>query len=153
MQGPETGAALSPVVNSNRKTEADIRASGIGWVIGRNGIYIEPDIGYIDSYRKAGEIANCAGDGRCGYTTRGELAVAYALILAEPQHHCQTYNLHGTLITKTDLPAYMNRAFGTDLTFRTMSVEDYRTATRLSHRHLAGAGTVPFDHMGADPGH
>ncbi|WP_281992715.1 SDR family oxidoreductase [Sulfitobacter geojensis] len=126
VQGPETGTAFSPVVDSNRKTEADIRASGMDWVIGRNGIYIEPDIEYIDSYRKTGEIANCAGDGRCGYTTRGELAVAYAHMLTAPQHLGQTYNLHGTPITQAELATYMNRAFHTDLKFRSMSVEDYR---------------------------
>jgi NAD(P)H dehydrogenase (quinone) len=58
------------VVQSNRQTEADVRASGLAWVIGRNGIYIEPDVEYIDRYRAAGAVANCAGDGRCGYTTR-----------------------------------------------------------------------------------
>lgn len=126
VQGAENGTAFSPVVDSNRQTEADIRASGMDWVIGRNGIYIEPDIEYIDSYRKAGEIANCAGNGRCGYTTRGELAVAYAHMLTAPQHLGQTYNLNGTPITQAELAAHMNRAFGTDLTFRTMSVEDYR---------------------------
>lgn len=126
VQGAENGTAFSPVVDSNRQTEADIRASGMDWVIGRNGIYIEPDIEYIDSYRKAGEIANCAGNGRCGYTTRGELAVAYAHMLTAPQHLGQIYNLHGTPITQAELATYMNRAFGTDLTFRTMSVEDYR---------------------------
>ncbi|MEP3329621.1 SDR family oxidoreductase [Sedimentitalea sp.] len=126
VQGAETGTAFSPVVDSNRQTEADIRNSGMDWVIGRNGIYIEPDIEYIDSYRKAGEIANCAGKGRCGYTTRGELAVAYAHMLTEPQHVGQIYNLHGTPITQAELAEYMNQAFGTDMVFRPMSVEDYR---------------------------
>ncbi|MGP6085472.1 SDR family oxidoreductase [Antarctobacter jejuensis] len=126
VQGPDSGTAFSPVVDSNRQTEADIRSSGMDWVIGRNGIYIEPDIEYIDSYRKAGEIANCAGEGRCGYTTRGELAAAYAHMLTEPQHVGQTYNLHGTPITQAELADLMNNAFGTDLVFRPMSVDDYR---------------------------
>ncbi|WP_272010407.1 NAD(P)H-binding protein [Roseovarius sp. ZX-A-9] len=59
--GPEEGTAFSPVVQSNRQTEADIRASGLDWAIGRNGIYIEPDIEYIDTYKARGEIANSAG--------------------------------------------------------------------------------------------
>ncbi len=126
VQGAESGTAFSPVVDSNRQTEADVRASGMDWVIGRNGIYIEPDLEYIESYRKTGEIANCAGDGRCGYTARSELAVAYAHMLTEPQHVGQTYNLHGTPITQAELAAHMNHAFSTDLTYRPMSVEDYR---------------------------
>ena len=81
VQGAEEGTAFSPVIQSNRQTEADIRESGLDWVIGRNGIYIEPDVEYIENYRKAGQIANCAGEGRCGYTTRPELAYAYAKML------------------------------------------------------------------------
>ncbi|MCR8724723.1 SDR family oxidoreductase [Frigidibacter sp. ROC022] len=126
VQGAEEGTSFSPVIQSNRQTEADIRASGLDWVIGRNGIYIEPDIEYIDSYRKAGEIANCAGEGRCGYTTRPELAQAYAGMLTGTAHNGRTYNLHGTALTQTELAGYLNRAFGTDLRYRAMSVESFR---------------------------
>lgn len=126
VQGAEEGTSFSPVIQSNRQTEADIRASGLDWVIGRNGIYIEPDIEYIDSYRKAGEIANCAGHGRCGYTTRSELAQAYAHMLTEPRHNGHTYNLHGETLTQAELAAHINRAFGTTLDYREMSVEDFK---------------------------
>ncbi len=34
----EKDTPFSPVVQSNRQTEADIRASGLDWAIGRNGI-------------------------------------------------------------------------------------------------------------------
>ncbi len=78
VQGAEEDTAFSPIVQSNRQTEQDIRGSGLDWVIGRNGIYIEPDIEYIEAYKKTGGISNCAGEGRCGYTTRPELAYAYA---------------------------------------------------------------------------
>lgn len=81
IQGTEAGTAFSPVVQSNRQTEADLCASGLAYAIGRNGIYIEPDVAYIDSYKVRGEIANSAGAGKCGYTTRSELAHAYASLL------------------------------------------------------------------------
>lgn len=126
IQGEEEGTAFSPVVQSNRQTEADIRNSGLDWVIGRNGIYIEPDVDYIDNYRKSGEIANCAGDARCGYTTRSELGVAYAHMLTGAEHNGRTYLLHGTPITQAELAEYINRAFGTNLVYRPMSVDDYK---------------------------
>jgi len=66
-------------------------------VIGRNGIHIEPDLDDIDTYRKAGEIANCAGDGRCGYKSRPELALACARMLTETAYDGSTYNLHAAL--------------------------------------------------------
>ncbi len=126
VQGAEQGTAFSPIIQSNRQTEADLRNSGLDWVIGCNGIYIEPDVEYIDSYWKSGEIANCAADGRCGYTTRPELAYAYACMLIDPAHNQNTYNLHGEAITQAQLAEYLNAAIGTQLKYRYMSVEDYR---------------------------
>ena len=49
VQGAEIGNSFSPVIQSNRQTEEDIRTCGLDWAIGRNGIYIEPDIEYIDT--------------------------------------------------------------------------------------------------------
>ncbi|QDV41072.1 Quinone oxidoreductase 2 [Stieleria neptunia] len=126
IQGAEQHTAFSPVVQSNRQTEEDVRNSGLEWVIGRNGIYIEPDVEYIETYKERGEIANCAGEGLCGYTTRGELAAAYARMLTEPKHNGETYNLHGEAITQAALADYLNQAFGTDLKYREMSVAEYR---------------------------
>jgi NAD(P)H dehydrogenase (quinone) len=126
IQGADEQTAFSPVVQSNRQTEQDVKESGLEWVIGRNGIYIEPDVEYIENYKQRGEIANCAGDGRCGYTTRSELAFAYARMLTEPQHTGQTYNLHGQAITQKQLADYLNSAFGTNLRYRAMSVDEYR---------------------------
>ncbi|TVO66805.1 NAD(P)H-binding protein [Denitromonas ohlonensis] len=126
IQGPLTDSAFSPIVQSNRQTEDDLKASGLDWVIGRNGIYIEPDVDYIDTYKAKGEVANCAGDGLCGYTTRPELADAYTCLLTEAQHTGQTYNLHGERITQTALAHYLSDAFDVDLRYRAMSVEAYR---------------------------
>ncbi|MBW3097959.1 NAD(P)H-binding protein [Pseudohoeflea coraliihabitans] len=125
IQGPKDGTAFSPVVQSNRQTEADIRASGLDWAIGRNGIYIEPDVEYIDTYRAKGEIANSAGSGKCGYTTRSQLAHAYAALLTREDLNGQIFDLNGTPITQPELADYLNAAFGTRLTYRSMSAEDY----------------------------
>jgi NAD(P)H dehydrogenase (quinone) len=126
IQGAEEGTAFSPIVQCNRQSEADIRESGLDWVIGRNGIYIEPDVEYMDRYRQKGRIENCAGDGRCGYTTRPELAFAYARMLTETKHNGQIYNLHGAPMTQRELTHYLNNAFGTDLKYVPMTVAAYR---------------------------
>ncbi|MEB8388812.1 SDR family oxidoreductase [Rhodobacteraceae bacterium KMM 6894] len=125
IQGVEEGTAFSPVVQSNRQTEADIRASGLDYAVGRNGIYIEPDIEYIASYKAKGEIANSAGAGKCGYTTRAELAHAYAKLLTSDDHNGQIVTLYGTPITQTQLAQYMNDAFGTSLTYREMTSAEF----------------------------
>ena len=126
VQGAEEGNTFSPIIQSNRQTEDDIRTCGLDWAIGRNGIYIEPDVEYIDTYKKNGEIANCAGDGECGYTTRPELAYAYARMLTDSSLDGKTYNLHGETITQQALTHYFNKTFGTDLNFRSMTVAEYR---------------------------
>lgn len=126
IQGPEHGTAFSPIVRSNRQTEEDVRASGLAWTIGRNGIYIEPDVEYIDTYRERGEIANSAADGRCGYTTRPELAYAYARLLTGTEHDGATFRLSGEPLTQAELAAHLNRAFDLSIGYREMSVEEFR---------------------------
>lgn len=126
IQGAEDGTTFSPIVQSNRQTETDIKNSGMDWAIGRNGIYIEPDVEYIETYKTLGHIANCAGDGKCGYTTRPELAYAYAKMLTETKHNSRIYNLHGEAITQSQLADYLNLAFGTNLTYIPITVEAFR---------------------------
>lgn len=126
VQGAEEGTSFSPIIMSNRQTEEDIRNSGLEWAIGRNGIYVEPDVEYIENYRLVGEVANCAGDGKCGYTTRSELAFAYSRMLTQTQHNNRTYNLHGVPITQAQLTRYLNQKFGTELIYRSMTVDEYK---------------------------
>nr|WP_306269343.1 SDR family oxidoreductase [Pararhizobium sp. IMCC3301] len=125
IQGAEQGTAFSPVVQSNRQTEADIRSSGLNWAIGRNGIYIEPDIDYIPNYVAAGEIVNCAGNGRCGYATRFELAHAYARLLIDDARPGDTYNLHGDRLTQNQLASYLSQMADSQILYRAISAKDY----------------------------
>ena len=64
--GSPEGNAFSPIVASNRQTEEDIKNSGLQWAIGRNGLYIEPDLEHIEIYKNEGAIINCAAVGKCG---------------------------------------------------------------------------------------
>lgn len=125
IQGPDQGTPFSPVVQSNRQTEADIRDSGLAWAIGRNGIYIEPDLDYLDNYKSAGKVANSAGDGLCGYTTRDELAAAYAELLTGDAHDGKVVNLHGAPITQARLVDLLNLHFGTTLTYQPVSDAEF----------------------------
>jgi NAD(P)H dehydrogenase (quinone) len=136
--GSTEGSTFSPVVASNRQTEIDIKGSGMDWVTGRNGLYIEPDVEYLDDYIKAGKIANCAGDGKCSYTTRNELAYAYSKMLLEDRHNGQIYNLAGEAITQQQLTDYLNMAFKTNLIFESLSVEDYREQRAAELGELLG---------------
>ena len=123
--GENGETAFSPIFRSNMQTEEDVKKSGLDWVIGRNGLYIEPDLEYIQNYVAQGEISNCAGEGKCSYTSRKELAHAYAKMLLEEKHNGQTYNLTGEAISQKQLAELINQVYNTNLLFRSISVEDY----------------------------
>ncbi|GAL62877.1 hypothetical protein [Algibacter lectus] len=112
-------------MQSNRQTEKDVQNSGLDYAIGRNGIYIEPDLEYLDTYIEEGEIRNCAGDGKCAYTSRAELGFAYSKMLIEDKHNGKIYNLVGHAISQSELADYINLVFNTKLKFTPVSVAAY----------------------------
>jgi len=123
--GDDGNSTFDAIIQSNRQTEQDIRESGLEWSIGRNGLYIEPDVEYMETYKKDGKIANCAGDGLCSYTTREELAYAYMQMILNDHRNSQTFNLAGEAITQQQLATYLNMAFGTRLVYEEMTNEAY----------------------------
>ena len=123
--GEDGSSTFDAIVSSNRQTEQDIRNSGLEWAIGRNGLYIEPDVEYIENYKKDGKLANSAGDGLCSYTTRSELACAYVMMILNDDRNGRTFNLAGEAMTQTQLTDYLNVAFGTNLVYEAMSPEAY----------------------------
>lgn len=152
VQGAEEGNDFSPVIRSNRQTEEDIRQSGLAWSIGRNGIYIEPDIDYIESYKAQACIRNCAGDSACGYTTRKELAYAYTRMLLDDSHNGQTYNLHGEPLTQTQLAEYLNRTFNAQLVYEPVSVDAFRRDRAAELGEFLG-GIITGIYQGIRDGH
>lgn len=136
--GKGGASSFDPIVNSNRQTEQDIRESGLEWSIGRNGLYIEPDVEYIETYKKEGKVANCAGDGLCSYTTREELAYAYAQMIIHPDRNGHTFNLAGQAISQVQLAGYLNLAFGTSLTYEYMTPEAYLEVQKKANGEFLG---------------
>lgn len=123
--GKYGSSTFDAIVNSNRQTEKDIMDSGLKWAIGRNGLYIEPDLEYIEQYKKIGKIANCAGDGLCSYTTRNELAFAYTNLILNEDLNYRIYNLAGEAITQQQLTDYLNLTFNTKLSYEEMDPDEY----------------------------
>ncbi|HDZ05981.1 hypothetical protein LCGC14_0121740 [marine sediment metagenome] len=157
--GDENENAFSPVVQSNRQTEKDVQASGLQWVIGRNGIYIEPDLEYLDTYVREGRIENCAGQGKCTYTSREELGYAYAKLLTEDKHNGQVYNLVGDPVTQSELAENINKVYGTNLIYNSVTVDNYAADRKAALGDFmgtviagiyegikAGANDVPSDY-------
>jgi NAD(P)H dehydrogenase (quinone) len=136
--GSDKGNAFSPIVASNRQTEKDIINSGLQWTIGRNGLYIEPDLEYIESYKKDGAIINCAADGKCGYTSRQELAFAYFHLLIDDSLNGKTYNLFGEPITQQQLADAINKAYNLNLDYKSISVEAYKKERQVALGEFLG---------------
>jgi NAD(P)H dehydrogenase (quinone) len=136
--GDDGNSAFDAIVKSNRQTEQDIRASGLEWSIGRNGLYIEPDVEYMATYKKDGKIANCAGDGLCSYTTREELAYAYMQMILNDDRNSQTFNLAGEAITQQQLTTYLNMTFGTRLVYEEMTNEAYLAFQQKANGEFLG---------------
>lgn len=123
--GKEGNSTFDAIVRSNRQTEKDIRESGLEWSIGRNGLYIEPDVDYIKTYQKEGKITNCAGSGLTSYTTREELAYAYLQLILNDDRNSRIFHLAGTPISQKELTSYLNSTFDTALTYEAISPEQY----------------------------
>ena len=136
--GDDGNSTFDAIVQSNRQTEQDIRESGLEWSIGRNGLYIEPDVEYMETYKKDGKIANCASDGLCSYTTRNELAYAYAQMMLNDDRNSQTFNLTGEAITQLQLTGYLNSTCGTDLVYEEMTPEAYLAFQQKVNGELLG---------------
>lgn len=125
IMGESHGNEFSPVVSSNRQTESDIIESGIDYSIGRNSLYIEPDLDYLENYIKEGKISNSAGEGKCNYTSRAELAYAYGRLLLSDSSNGKIFSLGGEAITQSQLADMLNMIHNTNLVYEEMSPEDY----------------------------
>jgi len=123
--GKPGNSSFDAIINCNRQTEEDIKQSGLKYAIGRNGLYIEPDIEYLENYIKESKIANCAADGKCSYTSRDEIAIAYTQLLKNDLLNGKIFNLTGESITQTQLVGYFNKYYKTDLIFKSQSTEEY----------------------------
>lgn len=136
--GKDGSSTFDAIVNSNRQTEHDIRESGLEWAIGRNGLYIEPDVEYIETYKKEGKITNCAGEGLCSYTTREELAYAYTQMILKDDRNGRIFNLAGQAISQAQLAGYLNLAFGTTLSYELMTPNAYLELQQLTNGEFLG---------------
>ncbi len=124
--GREKKNTFSDVIISNRETEKYLRASGLDWVIGRNSLYAEPDLDFVEYYLKTGKIVNSAGNGKCAYTTRDELAAAYTELITNEAHSQQTYFLGGNeAITQQELADIISEIYQRPVVFEDVEPEIY----------------------------
>jgi len=111
--GSESGTLFADFANVNRATEEAVKASGIEWVIARNGLYLDLDLLQIlAASMSAGIYSNSGGAGRCGYISIAELGDALACLAASDVCNGRVLNLIGATYTQADLVAMANQVFG-----------------------------------------
>ena len=113
-----------PVQQVGRQTEELVKQSGLEWIIARNGFYLDLDLIHI---RRANEqngiYQNNGGEGRCGYISVAELAVALAGLAARDGCNGETVNLTGKTVTQAELVAIANDVFDLNVSYETITVE------------------------------
>ncbi|MBZ0266173.1 NAD(P)H-binding protein [bacterium] len=135
--GEEGKCSFDAIIRSNRQTEKDVQASGLQWIIARNGLYIDADLESLNDYINAGGIENCAGNGKCAYTSRSELATAYVQMACNNVLNNHIYTIAGTPVTQEELVQVLNRVFGLSLRYTPMEVEAYIADRIAAHgEHL-----------------
>ena len=109
----------------HKQAEAAIRASGLPFVLLRNGAYTEMYTETLGPALQYGAILGSAADGKVSGATRADLAEAAAAVLAGDGHQGRVYELGGTAFTMADLAAEVSRQTGKHIVYQDMPVDAY----------------------------
>jgi len=122
----------------HRETEADIRSSGVPFVLLRNGWYTENYTVGIPTALSLGAVYGCAGDGRISSAARADYADAAARVLITEGQVSKTYELAGdTAYTLGEFAAEISRQSGKAINYVNLPEAEYKKA-------LLGAGLPEF---------
>ncbi|MGX5777561.1 SDR family oxidoreductase [Methylorubrum zatmanii] len=129
-------AETSPLAlaEEHRQTEAALKASGIPYVLLRNGWYTENYTASIPSALAHGVFLGSAGEGRIASAARADYAKAAAAVLTGESHAGQVYELAGDeAYTLTAFAEAVSAAAGTAVAYRNLAEADFKAV-------LVGAG-------------
>ena len=113
----------------HKETEAMLRASGIPFVLLRNGWYTENYTASVPAALQYGAVMGSAKDGRIASATRADYAAAAAAVLTKDDQAGQVYELAGdTAYTLTELAAEIARQSGKPVVYRDMPEAEYKAA-------------------------
>lgn len=118
----------------HKETESLLKASGIPFVLLRNGWYTENYTASIPAALQHGVFIGSAGDGRIASAARADYAAAAATVLTLENQAGRIYELAGDeAYTLTDLAAEISRQSGKTVTYQNLPEADFKAA-------LVGAG-------------
>lgn len=128
LRADSTALDLGP---EHAQTEAELRASGLPFVILRNGWYTENYTGSITPALAHGAFVGSAGSGRIAAAARADYADAAVAALAGEAVPGRTYELAGdTAFTLAEFAAELSRQTGRPIPYRDLPVADYAAVLR-----------------------
>jgi NAD(P)H dehydrogenase (quinone) len=118
----------------HQATEAAIRASGLPYVLLRNGWYLEDYTENLGPAIERGALVGSADDGRIAAAARADYAEAAVAVLTTLGHEGKAYELAGDRpFTMPELAAELSRQAGKAIVYEDLPPEQYKTV-------LVGAG-------------
>jgi NAD(P)H dehydrogenase (quinone) len=138
--GTEMQTPFAATQRANRQAEADLAASGFEWIVARNGFYLDIDVEHMRAANSKGFYESSSGDGRCGYISIAEIAVATAHLVAGDRPTHRAYNLVGESISVPDLTRLVNEVMGLNVEYRLVSDQHKLDSARADLRVLARGG-------------
>ena len=126
------------LAEDHRQTEALLAASGVPYVLLRNGWYTENYMASLPAALAHGALIGAAGEGRIASAARADYAAAAAAVLLSTDDQAgRTYELAGDqAYTLAELAAEVSRQTGRDIAYHDLPKADYKAA-------LLGAGLPP----------
>lgn len=114
--------------DEHRRTEAALRASGVPFVVLRNGWYTENYVAAMPLALKHGAVLGSAGEGRISSAARADYAEAAATVLdADDIQGGRVYELAGDdAYTLTEFASEVSKVSGQSVSYRNLSEADYR---------------------------
>lgn len=123
LRADTTPLSLGP---EHAATETALKASGIPFVILRNGWYTENYTASIPTALKNGAFIGSARDGRIASAARVDYAEAAVAVLTGEGHAGRTYELAGdSAYTLTELAAELSRQTGKTIPYRDLPPAEY----------------------------
>lgn len=115
------------IAEEHRETEVDLAASGVPFVLLRNGWYSEVIFWRLPLALKLGIYPGATGEGRASPASRADYAEAAAIVLTGEGHAGRVYELAGDAsFTLAELVAMVADHMGKPLAFQNMTPEEFR---------------------------
>lgn len=122
------------LAEEHKETEALIKASGLPYVLLRNGWYTENYLASVPTALQHGVLIGSAANGQISSAARADYAAAAAVVLTEVNQAGKVYELAGDdAYTLTDLAAEISRQAGKQVTYQNLPKAEFKNV-------LIGAG-------------